>query len=111
MSRPRSTRRRKVLLALRIPAYLLCLYLATYLLMMDVRWPPFNMAKRDWCDQSTYRFAPYENLVGIVGMTWIFPTTCWANDVFWPIDWALQPVTKPYRDAYFRESLPGSSGE
>ena len=86
-----------VMWASRIGAYFLFLYLTTYFLMMEPRLGARDPQTWNEAYKSTYRFAPIEQIpFSVVDLTIIVPTSCWANNLFWPVDCVVHPVLEPY---------------
>lgn len=90
---------------------LLFWYLAAYVLMMDWRVHAYDLTQEDWVDESMYRGAPY--MIVHSDFTFDVVVTCWANDLFWPIDWLVHPRT--YHPSIMliltqEESSPASAG-
>ncbi len=65
-------------------------YLGSYVLLMDWRCGAFDTASNNWASESHYRMAHSDSVV--ISFTMVVPLTCWANQLFWPIDTLLKWV-------------------
>lgn len=89
--------RRALILALRIVGYVAFVYLTTYFLMMEPRLQAWDSQTWDEAYKSTYRFARRRQIpFSVVDLTIVVPTSCWANNLFWPVDCVVHPVLEPY---------------
>ena len=63
-------------------------YASAYILMMDWRRTAYDLVNGRWTEESAYRFAPVAKFNN--PYTRAAPSECWANRVFWPIDFLVR---------------------
>jgi hypothetical protein len=91
------SRRNPIVVVFYSVIYTLLLYLTTYLLLMQPRFPATDPLTWQETWNSSCRFCKKEQVPFTHSdFTLIVRTTCWANDVYWPIDWLRHRLLNPH---------------
>ena len=94
---------------------LLVWYVAAYVLMMDWRRPAFDPVAGHDLNRSACRFAPVALVHplspgGLHNIYLVFPRDCWANRVFWPIDFLVRRAPGPVGPRASPRDSPAAGG-
>jgi hypothetical protein len=87
-----TAKRRRSTRVLWIPAHLLFVYATTYLLMMNPKAPVWDPVTWKPAYESSFLFAPTSTPPGLHNCH--LPLPCWANRIFWPMDYLIPPLIK-----------------
>ena len=85
---------RPLIRVLRIVGYLAFVYVATYALMMNPHGQAWDVATWTPVYDSSFYFAPTAHPRHLRNC--YLPMTCWANRIFWPMDYVVPPLLKLY---------------
>jgi hypothetical protein len=90
MSSTRSPYGAGAMWASRVVFFFLFWYAGSYVLMMDWRFPAYDMITDQWTNESGYRMR--HNTCVCRPFTTVVRPRCWANHIFWPIDWVRSQI-------------------